>query len=222
MIESFAPDPSVPHAGSFFQKRGLAHHVEDDLSPQSHVSRALSFDFPLSFDAKLPGDVSQAVEFLSSTADVDVRSTWNLALKKLRRRAAELEGQRKRELGEIDASLRPFAAKVHLPLLRETLQDLGMGGSAWVDQFAAGFPLVGSVGEEGVYPLKGDPPPPIPVGLLLEGASARCRKRMSARLSSHDARLWEEALEQKRKGWLEGPFGISGDAVIEKNGVRLR
>ena len=221
-IESFAADLTVPHAGSFYQKRGLAHHIEDDLSPREHVSRALSFGFPLSFDAKLPADVQQASSYISSSHPDDVRFAWELALQKLRERSAELECQRRRELEGVVSSCKPFAAKVHLPLLRETLRDLGVGGGEWIDQFFLGFPLVGTVSEEGVYPLKGDPPPPIPVDLLLEGAPERCRKRMSSRCSPHDDQLWREALAQEKKGWLEGPFDISVDAVVTRGDSQFR
>ena len=71
-----------------------------------------------------------------------------------------LEGERSRELLGVDSQCWPFASKIHLPRLQETLLGLGMGGSGWVNQFIAGFPLIGTVGEEGVYPLKDDPPRP--------------------------------------------------------------
>ena len=30
--------------------------------------------------------------------------------------------------------------------------DLGMGGSRWVDQLSVGFPIIGSISEEGLRP----------------------------------------------------------------------
>ena len=39
----------------------------------------------------------------------------------------------------------------HLPLLSSLLRERGMGGSDWIEQFIHGFPMIGEVGEPGVY-----------------------------------------------------------------------
>ena len=86
---------------------------------------------------------------------------WRDALQKFREREAELEGERRDELLRVDPQCRPFASKIHHPLLRETMIGLKMGDSEWVVQFLAGFPITGSVSEAGARPRKFDPPPPI-------------------------------------------------------------
>ena len=45
---------------------------------------------------------------------------------------------------------------------------------------------------------------------------------MSSRISPFDARLWQDALAQKLKGWLEGPFAISRGAILDKDSTELR
>ena len=116
-------------------------------------------------------------------------------------------GRRRSGLLEIDPQRRPFAAEILLPLLQEAMLDLGMGGSKWVDQFLTGFPITGSVSEEGVYPKKGDPPPPISRSDLLDGAPEGRKIRMSSRTSPFDSGLQKEALVQGSRA--EGPFPIS-------------
>ena len=147
---------------------------------------------------------------------------WRDALQELRERGAQLEGERRDELLRVDPRRRPFAAKIYLPLLRKTMFGLEMGGSEWVDQFLAGFAIIGPVSEGGVYPRKGGPSPPIPRPELLAGAPERCGARMLSRISPFDSRLREEALAQKGTGWLEGPFAIPRDAILERGGTKTK
>ena len=99
---------------------------------------------------------------------------------------------------------------------------LGIGGSEWVDQFLAGFPHIGPVSEEVAYSRKGDPSPRISRPEVLEGAPERCSVPISSRTSPCDARLWEEALAQQEEGWFEGPFAMSRDAILDRNGTETK
>ena len=58
-----------------------------------------------------------------------VRSFWENALRELRGRGAELEGERREELLRVDPRGRPFASTIHHPLPKETMVELEMGGS---------------------------------------------------------------------------------------------
>ena len=93
-----------------------------------------------------------------------------------------------------------------LPVLREALAELGVGGGNWVDQFTSGFPFIGAVPEGSVYHLTQENSLPIPDSELLDTAPEGRKARMSSRKSPRDSELWEGALLQVKKGWLEGPF----------------
>ena len=203
------------------QKRGLAHTIEGGLFPEERIASALALDSPPPNNAKLPADVKQAISFVSSSSAEGVRSFWENARKKLKERGAEPEGERRGELLRVDPQCRPFVSKIHPPLFRETMLEVGTGALECVDQFLAGFPTTGSAPEEGAYSTKGDSPPPVSRSEILEGAPERCRARLSSRLPPFDSRLWKEALPQKEKGWLEGPSAISRDAIPDKDGIKI-
>ena len=93
-----------------------------------------------------------------------------------------------------------------------------MGGGLWVDQCASCFPRIGAISEPGVYPEKGDPSTPIQASELLSGSSKRCTARFYASRCPRESKLWDVALLQVEKGWLEGPFEVSADSVIRQNG----
>ena len=71
-------------------------------------------------------------------------------------------------------------------------------------------------------PKKGDPLSPISRSELLDGALERCKTRMSARTSPYVSRLWNEALTRKQGGWLEGPFPTYRDAILGRDGSKIR
>ena len=114
---------------------------------------------------------------------------WENEPQNLIERGAELDGGRRDELLKMGPQCRPFAAKNRLQPLRKTMLELGMGGSEWVAQFSAGFPIIGSASEGGVYRRKGGPPPPISRSDRLEGDPERYEARMSSSTSPRNSRL---------------------------------
>ena len=52
----------------------------------------------------------------------------------------------------VEPSKEPSRARLRVLLLEELLEANGMGGSEWRDKFATGFPILGELGEPGVYP----------------------------------------------------------------------
>ena len=73
----------------------------------------------------------------------------------------------------VDPSREPSRARLHAPLLKELLEENGMGGSEWCDKFVTGFPILGELGEPGVYPPSSIPPSYISREELFEGAKER-------------------------------------------------
>ena len=83
-------------------------------------------------------------------------------------------------------------ARVHVSLLRQLMEQAGMEGSDWSDQFASGFPMLGELGEPGTYPLRSGLPEIIVRGDLFKGA---CSRFATAKRAEE---LWVEA----KKGGL--------------------
>ena len=64
-----------------------------------------------------------------------------------RARARRPELQKPRD--GIDPELRETRVRLHVPLLKELMQQNGAGGSDWCDLFASGRPMSGGLGEPG-------------------------------------------------------------------------
>ena len=64
-----------------------------------------------------------------------------------------------------------------------------MGGERWVAQFAPRLPLLGSLSEEGVYPLRQDTPSPVLESELLDGAPDKRKARTPAWKSGSAAQV---------------------------------
>ena len=89
-----------------------------------------------------------------------------------------------------------------------------MGGSAWVSQFTFGFPLVGDLSQEGVYPMGPSLAPAPPLGGIWTSSKQRfqTRPRESGFLNAET--LWNEAMGQVKKGWLAEPLPISPNGTV--------
>ena len=81
-----------------------------------------------------------------------IRHIWSVTLENLGGGAAELGGGPGPELLQVTSHCKPLPSKVHLPLLREKLTELGMVGESWADQFTTGCQMLGAALEED-YPM---------------------------------------------------------------------
>ena len=216
-IESFEK-LNMPHHGSIFQKRGISSLLPDGLSPSRHILASGKLTFPLAEPAKLPRDVTAAANFMASKSPHFLREHWKTTLKTVEKRASELNSDRTQEILNLcHPELSKLTAKIHIPLLRELMNEYDMGGEEWIDQFYSGFPLIGTQGEAGVYPQQHDGSEEMLTREeVLITSKERFYQRFSSASSPFDAPLWKEALQQREKGWLIGPYPIvDGLAIID-------
>ena len=84
------------------------------------VDAALSLEPPLAIRGKLPLNREKAISYVSETLRNAIRLFWS--------RPAALDAERRRVAAGINSYCKPFASKVHPPLLQGEFPDLGMGG----------------------------------------------------------------------------------------------
>ena len=94
-------------------------------------------------------------------------------------------------------------ARIHVPPLKELLEDNGMGGSEWCGKFATGFPILGELGEPGVYPPSSHFPPYISREELFENAKDWFFSNNRTQ-GPNAKQLWFEAMDQVKKLLLDG------------------
>ena len=90
-----------------------------------------------------------------------------------------------------------------------------MGGPAWRGKFALGFPILGELGEPGVYPPSNQPPSYISRKELFDKDAGRF---LSSKTTSdpNERLLWFEAIDQVKKKRLDGPrrYSEQGELVV--------
>ena len=92
-----------------------------------------------------------------------------------------------------------------------------MGGSEWRDQFVTGLPILGELGEPGVFSPSSLPPSYICRGELFEGPKERFVSNNRAP-DPNASRLWFEAIGQVKKRWLDGPHRFNNGGGLLVNG----
>ena len=106
----------------------------------------------------LPEDLQDAISFVTRRGGSGIRGFWLRQLSRIQERAQELMPVLHQLRAPVEPSEEPSRARLHVPLLEELLEENGMGGSEWRDEFVTGFPTLGELGEPGVYPPSTHPP----------------------------------------------------------------
>ena len=75
--------------------------------------------------------------------------------------------------GTVDIDHREIRTQVHVPLLKQLMEQAGMGSPDWRDQFISGFPTLGELCEPGAYPPTSDLSGIIATEELFKEASSR-------------------------------------------------
>ena len=81
-------------------------------------------------------------------------------------------------------------------------------------QLTGGLPIAGRLAEPGVYPERPRPDPELDPRQLLK-CDMPGQARSASATDPHGGHLWEDALKQVGKGWLDGPcpFDVDGNLV---------
>ena len=169
----------------------------------------------------LPEDAREAVRFVTKRGTSAIKSRRKKQIAKLKAAAEFLSPalERIRESGCPEH--RDARAKIHGPLLRNILQANGVRGYAWCGQFANAFPMIGALGEPGVYPAPEATRTPISRGELFRHAADTCKQ--AKRGSDPNATGPRgEALAQVTKKWMTGPFSSNAQGDMWINGVAAR
>ena len=107
----------------------------------------------------------------------------------------------------IPEEIKGATGTIRIAPLKTTLHAKGMGGNTWIDQFILGIPIVGPLGQDGVYESsKKAIQPPIEPPQLFSDAEARFRERPSSSGKTNALELWGEASAQVARGWLNRPI----------------
>ena len=158
---------SLPGANRAFSLQGASSYEE-------HIEQSAEMPFPMETGFHiLPGDVQEATNFIARRGSAGVRAFWLKQLSRIHQRAQELTPILQQLRATVEPSRQASRARIHVPLLKELLEKNGMGGPEWRDKFVTGFPILGELGEPGVFPPSPLAPAYISRIELSEGAKER-------------------------------------------------
>ena len=210
------------YAGTRYQGPTRAFSLQGISSFEEHIEKSAKMPFPMDTGYHiLPEDVQNAIGYIAHRGPTSIRAFWLKQLAGIKKRSEELMPILQQLRATVEPSREASRARIHVPLLKELLEETGMGGSEWCDQFVTGFPILGELGEPGVYPPSPQPPSYISREELFEGATERFISTNRAP-DPNAEKLWIEAMEQVDKQWLDGPhpFNERGELLVNGEPVR--
>ena len=218
-IQSFPKTPNAwGYTGTRYQGPNRAFSLQGASTYEEHIEKSATLPFPMDTGFHiLPEDVQEAISFIAHRGSAGIRAFWLKQLAQVQQRAQDLMPILQRLRATVEPSKEASRARIHVPLLKELLEEAGMGGSNWCDQFVTGFPILGELGEPGVYPPSSQPPSYISREKLFEGAKERFVSKNRAP-DPNAERLWIEAMDQVGKQWLDGPHPFNDEGELMVNG----
>ena len=197
------------------QRRGIHQLLEDSPSLEAHVARAMKQTFPLAAETPLPAITKKAALLIKKTPASSMIPFWEKQLRRLEQLVSDASAAQARWDRDIPSSLKPAAGKLKTVALKQLFQMTGIGGVAWLDQFAFGFPITGKLSQTSVYPTDPKVPEPKAMAAIFPSAAARFRERAAKSGYKNADKLWSEAMQQVDKGWLHQPVKLDRDGKPE-------
>ena len=192
------------------QPRGIWEVFDRFLEGSSPPDALFSLPFPPSHERPLPRDVADACKYVASTPAPCIEAYWL----DTRRRLLELKKWSTEHPAytewhsSVSPDIRQIVKSFDPLFFSATAAFCGIDVSSLVYLFKVGFPSVGKFTAKGVYPdsESGDC---ISVQELLDSAGDKWGELPSLFRNEADCDgLWQEALGEVEKGWLDPPTHI--------------
>ena len=191
-----------------------AEDSEEDTPPRDavdHLNRALFQEFDFCKQTALDKDVVDIITALCRDPK-GLERERDEAFVFWRRRAQELEAERRKFVARLPKRLRATVGKLHIPLLREMLLACGHEDIALIEDILKGFPVTGpmcagGVGVQEAGGVRTHRKPAHDVVPDIQELKASCRERnqqtlQQARVDQHAGEIWEKSKEERKKGML--------------------
>ena len=137
-------------------------HIDDATSIDDHLGKEVIRYFFLANAIPLPGEVDESLAFIAGAPPAKIHPFWNSQLTKVADYANYTMGIQKIWGNAAPPEIRSDTRRMQSISISALLDNYGPGGSNWMAQFAYGFPVVGDISQDGVYPrdtfLNPDPP----------------------------------------------------------------
>lgn len=203
VLEHYAPAVRT-YSGA--QRKGIVEPFPNASSYIEHITEALQAPFPLAEHTPLPRDLLTALKFHRDNSRETIMEFQRSQLKQLRIIAQECIPDTERWYRFTPEGLKSTVGSINVALLAHLTRFTRMKGTNWLMQFVVGFPITGILIQVNVFPAT-EPKE----GAILDPESlyssktTRFRARSNRANSRSAQELWDEALVQVTKGWLDPP-----------------
>ncbi len=176
------------------------------------MDAALTAKHPIDYAFPLPDVLIRAVARVLEEGPALTNARRKLSLKKVQRLAASLK---KDEL-ELHSRLSPGLAKVlegkNLLVWKHLMEQTGFNDDSLFQEMIDGFDLVGQASTSGEFPYLHKPA--LQSVRELRKKSQWLRAAVIGKCKASDRKAldeitWNKTLEERDRGWLEGPFTLS-------------
>ena len=205
-------------AGSFDSLKILGVQWE----PEGFVSEALRVAHPMDGTRALPDELRFAIGQMAKLTSAEVARKradffmyWN-------QRAQDLKVKEQEIRSQMDPLVSHAVKRKKLALFSEMLEFYGYSDKSVVDELVQGASLVGDVAITHMLPVKFNPALLTEESLRKQSAMRRPlieRDHKSSGDHEVDLEVWNQTMDECRKGWLSGPFtadDIPHDAPVSK------
>ena len=204
----------------------FAYAVGIFRSPAEFLEEAKILKHPVDMDSSVPDVLKRNAFWILTTSAVEISKFRLQRLQTLREIVDSTKEADRGVFETMSGEMQNVLIGKRLSALRLLLQHCGYPDVQVIDDIIKGLALTGTLPSSGVYPEKLRPAT-ITVEQLRNGARWTRRGLLERVLSSGDPELdetiWKEAIEEKDKGWLDGPYSeeqllelLKGEFVVSR------
>ena len=174
-------------------------------SRSEFVHKSMDRPSPFAEVPPIPEDIKRSINFLPSNDTAEIVAFWERQLGNLRSLISGREERSRAWYAYAPPELAKFRRRLPLDAWAALLQLCGLGGSTWLNQFAHGFPITGTLSQKFAFPAATQKlPAQLPLNTVLASNASRFASR-AARTPPQADLLWSEAMDQVARGWLDSP-----------------
>ena len=229
-IESKNPASDVPITP---KDAGIAESMDPSFeaawaipwTPEEFVAEAVKAGHPRSLHGNLPAPLVRALNAHMEMSEEEICSKRMMWARRWTHEIVKCEAEEKLLKSQLPPNSRHILRDKRLTIWRSMLEEAGYSDVAIVNDVSNGFQLPGPIAPSGLFE-KSFTPAIMTVSELDECAPITRSAVVSRTISSGDPyvdeKIWEKTLEERSKGWLDGPLPGSHESLPPEVSVSRR
>ena len=178
-------------------------------TPDEFVDKAVQAGHPRSLHGNLPPALVTALDAHIELSEEEICAKRMRCARKWTHEIVRCEGEEKLLKSKLPSNSRQILKEKRLTIWKNMLAESGYPDMGIIDDASSGFQLAGLIAPSGLFE-KSFTPAIMTVSELDDSATITRSAVISRTTSSGDPyvddKIWEKTMEERSKGWLEGPL----------------